>query len=147
MVDRANIYNSLSVIRDKSRLSGQPNGCPFCDFKADNNRLIRSTKYFHLIYNKFPYQWWDLQSVKHHYLLVPKRHVESLHELNKAERQEHADITADYAQKGFSVYTRATSNPIKSVPHLHTHLIKGGGRKTRSKIILVLSRLGVRIIR
>ena len=61
-------------------------------------------------------------------MVVPRRHVEGIYQLNKTERAELMDVIAEYEEQGYSVYARAPENKQKSVAHQHTYLIKTHGK-------------------
>lgn len=95
-------------------------GCPFCD--GDNATVIEG-EYSYLTYALAPYH-------KHHMLVVPKRHVESIEELLVEELAEVNDLQ----YKGLAIlkrleYTSASllvregSNKARSVGHTHFHVI------------------------
>ena len=53
-------------------------GCPFCE---GNNKVIVESEESFMTYALWPYH-------KHHLLIIPKRHIESLSEMNDAERED-----------------------------------------------------------
>lgn len=111
----------------KSRASG--NQCPFCALKDGDGQVIHEYPLFFTAKNNFPYDLWEGLSVSEHIMVIPKRHIHSLHQLTPEERKAYMDIVADYDKKGYSVYTRTDSNASKSVAHLHTHLLKLGDKR------------------
>ncbi|MCL2869363.1 HIT domain-containing protein [Candidatus Saccharibacteria bacterium] len=149
MKNRVSIYDTRRVQRQKDKYYAlhQADSCAFCDYTTNSDQIIKLTDHFYVIRNKFPYDWFDLQGVKTHYLLIPKRHVVSFNELNNAERAEYMDIIGDYEAKGFTVFTRASNNHVRSVAHLHTHLIKTDGKRRGTNIVLILGKLGIRIVK
>lgn len=54
-----------------------------------------------MIPNKYPYQGWN-----EHYLIVPRREIESLLELDTNERIEIVDILASYEAQGYVVLSQ-----------------------------------------
>lgn len=100
--------------------------CPFCAFKDGDGQVVREYPLFYVAKNNFPYELWECLPVIDHLMITPKRHVDSLHHLTTDERQAYMDITAEYDEKGYSLYTRTSSNVSKSIVHLHTHLLKLG---------------------
>lgn len=96
--------------------------CPFCEL--DERAVFSDTGTMRVMANKFPYEYWDNHGVIDHLLMVPKRHIESLDELNDAEKLDAISLMAKYEAAGYSVYWRAKSNGERTVPHQHTHLIK-----------------------
>lgn len=71
-------------------------------------------------------------------LLIPKRHVEALNELDEAERLAVMNQAAEYETKGYNVYARGVGFVKRSVSHQHTHLIKTTNRQPRIAIFLKL---------
>ena len=96
-------------------------GCPFC---GGENRIISDTESAYLTYALAPYH-------KHHLLILPKRHTESIQDITE---QEDKDIE-QLQRLGMSLlkklgYESITFlvregglNEIKSVAHIHYHLI------------------------
>lgn len=113
-------YREIKKTRTKST------GCVFCSLGDESRKdeIITDHKYFWLVKNIFAYDIWDDQGVIDHIMLVPKRHFESIGEMNNDERLEYATIIGDHDNNGYSSYARSSKNGIKSVPHQHTHLIK-----------------------
>jgi len=74
--------------------------------------------------------------VTDHLMIVPKKHVESLHDLTSKEKIDIIDLIATYEKKGYNVYAREKGNATKSVPHQHTHLIKT--KNKRASFVLYL---------
>lgn len=95
--------------------------CPFC-YPADLPFADRKTAY--LTYALAPY-------VRHHLLVIPKRHVISVNELGSSEEKEIADLVKSGIQilhrlgiKSCTVFVRdGEENKMKSVQHLHYHII------------------------
>lgn len=95
-------------------------GCPFCD---GGNRVIYESEKSILTYALWPYH-------KHHLLVVPKRHVESLTELSKEEMldidmlQEKAlETLKKLGYKGITHIVREGNGVNKAVNHVHFHTI------------------------
>jgi diadenosine tetraphosphate (Ap4A) HIT family hydrolase len=82
--------------------------------------------------NQYPYDFWEQLAVSEHLLLVPNRHITTMEDLTEAERKEYTDIVCRYEAIGYDVYTRAPNSQIRSVMHIHTHLIKTRGRGSRA---------------
>ena len=70
-----------------------------------------------------------------HVLVVPKKHISSLEEVDKADDQEiaaclravHAIAQTEGLEKGYRVISNCGADACQSVPHLHFHIL--GGRK------------------
>ena len=122
------MYRSRKVTKqynpDKSveQLRSGLKRCPFCH--PEDSETVYEAKNMRVIKNAFPYQFWEFMTVTNHLMIVPNRHVESLHEFTEPERAEFINLLADYQEQGYNVYAREHANAAKSVPHQHTHLIK-----------------------
>lgn len=101
--------------------------CPFCDI--NNREVLEQTKYNAVIRNIHQYQYWEFMKVTDHLMIIPLKHVESLHDLDNKAKIDLIDLIAKYESKGYNVYAREKDNSVKSVPHQHTHLIKTENRK------------------
>jgi diadenosine tetraphosphate (Ap4A) HIT family hydrolase len=102
----------------------QTSGCPFCDPAEIDYRLIEQTDHAYLIPNETPYDVWEHHKVLEHLMVIPKRHVPHLGELEDAELLDVMRLIAKYEAAGYNVYARGISSPRRSVGHQHTHLIK-----------------------
>jgi len=92
--------------------------CPFCHPKQ---RIILELKECFMTYNLWPYH-------KHHILVVPKRHVESLVEVTESEMKEintlqvkALDIMKKLGHKDISQLVKEGVN--KTIKHVHFHTI------------------------
>ena len=109
--------------------------CPFCHEKPEH--MLQIGKYFFVVPARAPY-------IKHHILIIPKRHVNLLIELSKTEREEMytlVDIRARQLHKKYKdvnllLRDGLVKDPVinKSVNHLHFHLIPNTGIHIESKI-------------
>ncbi len=98
--------------------------CGFCE-AIEPSGVIEETKHLWLIKNRVPYDMFDgLETTGKHYLIVPRRHVETIGEFTQPELTEMMQLIAKYEPQGFSVYARSVSNVHRSQPHQHTHLIQ-----------------------
>lgn len=99
--------------------------CPFCDINKEKSRIIRRYKYCFVMFS-------NPRLMEGHLLVVPKRHVEKLSDLNKNELQELIDVTTKYQEKilknispGCDIshhYRPFIKNNKLKVEHLHIHL-------------------------
>lgn len=112
----------------------QTDRCDFCAFTPDDTQVRAEGKALWVANNLFPYSIWDGHEVEDHAMVIPKRHVEGIHELTEAEQCELIQTIASYEARGYSVYARAPINQQKTVPHQHTHLIKLCGKPKRLHI-------------
>ncbi len=95
--------------------------CPFC---SGSNRVIVDGTHAYLTYALAPYH-------KHHLLVLPKRHVESVEELTDAEREEIEKLQGDGLRilqklnyESISLLVReGPVNVNKSIRHTHYHVI------------------------
>jgi len=95
------------------------NNCPFCNEKQ---LIITNTKYWYIMYNKFPY-YWD----KTHLMAIPKRHIKFSIELNKEELNDFINVEIfmkDYYkwEKNYFSFIRQSTG-WRSVEHLHYHYL------------------------
>jgi galactose-1-phosphate uridylyltransferase len=101
--------------------------CPFC--ALDDRDIHVDGPSMRVMANRFPYSYWDGGNVVEHLLLVPKRHVLSLAELQDDEKLEAISLMAEYEADGYSVYWRNQTSSSRSIPHQHTHLFKLGDKR------------------
>ncbi|HEX6462094.1 MAG TPA: hypothetical protein VFZ58_02340 [Candidatus Saccharimonadales bacterium] len=109
--------------------------CSFCN-ENELAVIIKQTLHARVIENRVSYDLWDLQGVTDHLMVLPKRHVSSLAELNETERLDLINLIAEYESKGYSVYARAPLSPTRSQPHQHTHLIKTNKKLVRASFYI-----------
>jgi predicted protein tyrosine phosphatase/diadenosine tetraphosphate (Ap4A) HIT family hydrolase len=95
-------------------------GCPFC---GEVSRIITETEFSFMTYALWPYH-------KHHLLVIPKRHVESLTEITETERndinglQEKAlEILKKIGYTSITQLVREGNVVNKAVNHVHFHTI------------------------
>lgn len=125
--------NRTNHTRYKQHTKNTPDEtCNFCAFIAGDGQVVGESAYFWIAINLFAYDVWDDRSVDEHLMLVPKRHVTSLIALTSVERADYVEQLAAYESQGYSTYTRASSNASKSIPHLHSHLVKLSSRSKRA---------------
>lgn len=98
--------------------------CEFCMFDEQPEQVVVTRERFWIVRNLFPYDIWDDRPVDEHLMIVPRRHIVSLAELDLDERRDYIDLIADYEQRGYNIYSRTDASPTKSVSHQHTHLIR-----------------------
>ena len=98
--------------------------CSYCHTLPTRN-IIAETGTMVIVENRVPYDFFETRrTTKEHYLVIPKRHVESLEEFVDQEKLDLVTLLATYEAKGFNVYARGVGNMSRSQPHQHTHLIK-----------------------
>lgn len=118
---------------DQHRGKTNGHGCPFCLLKhpilnPDGRTITEKTKYALVIDNKFAYDAWEGFRVIEHLMLIPKRHVDSLADLTKAERADIMDLYCKYEAAGYNIYSRAPNSSVRTHTHVHTHFIKIEGQ-------------------
>lgn len=98
--------------------------CPFCSLEKEK-RVLASKKYTYVILS-------NPRLMPSHLLVLPKRHVEKLSELNEEERKELFDLVIEYQEKILAKH--ATGCDIRQhyrpflkqsklkVNHMHIHL-------------------------
>jgi ATP adenylyltransferase len=98
--------------------------CPFCDY--DKSRILIENKEAFLTYSKAPYH-------KYHLMVVPKKHVETINDLN---RKENTNVMA-LISKGMETLKKVGLNDCtivmrdgqalgRSVKHIHYNIIPSG---------------------
>ncbi|PIR94176.1 HIT family protein [Candidatus Falkowbacteria bacterium CG10_big_fil_rev_8_21_14_0_10_39_11] len=101
--------------------------CAFCDWDEIKDRVIRQSRHFFVVADKFPV-------VPGHILLVTKRHIVSFFELNEEEwinlqhlakaliSEMNGDLFPD-GTTGFNIGINEGAAAGQTVPHLHIHFI------------------------
>lgn len=111
--------------------------CDFCHPHTNTKRVVTENKHALVIENRVHYDLWELRRVTDHLLVIPRRHVHHLNELNSAERADIMDFIAEYeGVKHYEVYARSPSSVTRSVGHQHTHLIKADNKPKRGLVFL-----------
>lgn len=111
-------------------------GCDFCKFGVDGAKVLKEYDNFWIVENIFGYDLWDGMTVVEHLMIVPKKHTESISNLDARVLAEYGQVIADYDNKGYSYYARSVENKSKSVPHQHTHLLKFDGKRKKFHLFL-----------
>lgn len=122
-----------TIHKYKSRQRSE--GCPFCKPDTVANALFED-EFVYIVPNLTQYDLWELHDVEDHLLLIPKRHVEALGELNDNEKLAIMDKAAEYEERGYNIYARGADFVKRSVKHQHTHLIKVSNKKPRLALFL-----------
>ena len=120
---------------DKYRQEDDSSVCPFCHPEQlagvrEESDLMR------IVVNRVSYDVFEGVKVGDHLMLTPKQHRASLGELTDAEKLEYLSLLAKYESAGYSVYSRAVKSIMRSVDHLHTHLLKLEGKPIQAMIYL-----------
>lgn len=111
----------------------RPADCSFCDTDLAP-RAVRTTEHAYIIPNRVPYDLWEMREVTDHLMIVPRLHAESLAVLSQEAKLDIMLLLAEYEQKGYNIYARATTSTVRSVPHQHTHLIRTGHKRARATL-------------
>jgi diadenosine tetraphosphate (Ap4A) HIT family hydrolase len=112
------------------RARKDPHNCPFC-LPETLAKAVYEDKHVYVLHNLTKYDLWELFDVQEHLLVVPKRHVEALTQLDAEERTSLINVIADYESRGYSIYARGVGFVNRSVNHQHTHLIKTSNRRPK----------------
>jgi len=110
--------------------------CTFCEIRDGDSVFVRTTKYFKIIRNLFPYAIWDYQRVEDHLMIIPIRHTDDLAKLPKDAAAEFVQLLSKYESEGYDIYARSPTSAGRSIEHQHTHLIKCDGRVANSSFYL-----------
>jgi hypothetical protein len=110
--------------------------CVFCEIDSHQDQIVKEYPLFRVLVNKFAYSVWDSSTVTEHLIVVPIRHIPSLSDFTPEEVIEHHQITSEHEDNGYDVYTRGAHSNMKSVIHVHTHLLKTDGKKIKGLIYL-----------
>ena len=119
--------------------------CVFCPIKKGDDNYIEETTNFKVIRNRFAYSLWDGQKVTDHLMITPKKHTDDLANMTPKEKSEYVDLVDKYERLGYNIYSRSTTNAIRSIAHQHTHLIKTEGGNKR--FVFLLRKPYIRIIK
>ena len=94
--------------------------CPFC---AGKDKIVKQTQFAYLTYALAPY-------TKNHLLIVPKRHIESLHDVTRNEMDDILDLQhfgigliQSLGNSSVTALVREGEKTGQSVKHIHYHLI------------------------
>lgn len=118
------MYYKYRKTRRKFDNFPQTNDCQFCNPQKYAAAIYEETEHAYVVLNRTPYDQWELRKVTDHRMILPKRHVISLSDLNPEERADIMNIIADYESQHYEVYARSPVSESRSVGHQHTHLIK-----------------------
>lgn len=114
-----------------NHLKNKKSDCEFCEFSKQSKQVINELPHFWIVKNIFSYDVWDSCGVLEQFMVVPKRHVDSLGSFNKVELTEYSEVLVDFEKKEYSIYSRAPNSIAKSIPHQHTHFIKLDNRRKK----------------
>ena len=100
--------------------------CPFCEINKEKTRIIKKGRYCYVCFS-------NPGLMEGHLLIIPKRHVERISELNKEEREELINFVVEYQEKILDNIAKGcdirqnyrpfqVQNKLK-LDHLHIHLL------------------------
>jgi diadenosine tetraphosphate (Ap4A) HIT family hydrolase len=98
-------------------------GCTFCK-EIGGPRIVKENNTMFVIANRVSYDMFEGRRVTDHYMVIPKRHVESLKDFTEQEKLDHMTLLGEYEDKGYNVYARALTSISRTAKHQHTHMIK-----------------------
>ena len=102
--------------------TGDGRPCAFCERKH-TGAVIETSAHMLVLENILPYDVFEGGVVEQHYMLIPKKHRESLAQFTDSERLDYLRLLAKYEQVGYNSYTRSVTGKTRSVAHYHTHLL------------------------
>lgn len=107
----------------RARLAEKGVVCQFCTEDLTAETILDLPTVF-VLRNIFPYNNWEGMAVPDHLMIVPRRHLTRFAQFTTAERDDFFQALEIYDAQGYSSYTRAAENTLRTVTHLHTHLIQ-----------------------
>jgi diadenosine tetraphosphate (Ap4A) HIT family hydrolase len=110
--------------------------CPFCAVQQPENVVHESTHML-VIKNRVPYDYFEGTAVLNHLMVVPKKHRRSLAEFTEEEMLDYVRTIAWYEAADYSIYSRGVVNKIRSVEHVHTHVLQTPHKRARFVMYLV----------
>lgn len=132
------IYKKQSVQKKYKKYlkEDQPNQeCVFCRKGYLEGRAVEgSNSLFTVVQALAPYDYWDMKKVQQHLMIVPNRHISSLHSMSDAESEKYVAMVKEYAKNNYDVYVRNHESKIKTITHLHIHCFKT--EEVRQKVVL-----------
>ena len=109
--------------------------CVFCSGDKSTIELEDlNLSHLRVINNSFPYDFWDMKKVEDHLMAVPRRHLNCPAKLNAEELAELNKIMTYFADKNYDIFVRNSGSKLKSIEHLHFHLIKTKESKLNVKV-------------
>jgi diadenosine tetraphosphate (Ap4A) HIT family hydrolase len=120
--------------------------CQFCAIDDASDQILELGHSFRVIHNIFGYSIWDGLDVKDHLMVVPRRHADRLSALSNKEAIELVKLLAKYEELGYNVYSRTPGSSVKSIAHMHIHLIKTGS-KVKNLVFLMRKPFYYRLVK
>ena len=132
------------TLRDYAKLNSgdkKLDECTFChEFKAKKDNIVFENDTMFIIPNRVSYDMFEGQRVTDHYMVIPKRHVETLKDFTEQEKLDQMNVMADYEAQGYDIYARGVGNVARTVKHQHTHMIKGDNRSKWPRFMLFIGK-------
>lgn len=133
-----NIYRKSEKIKDYNgyyKRARPSENCVFCSGeKPPINIESLNLQKLMIIKNDFPFDFWDMKKVKEHLMAIPMRHINCVSRLNVDEFSELNKIMSYFSNNGYDIFVRNSNSVIKSIEHLHFHLIKTEEFKLKVKM-------------
>lgn len=82
-----------------------------------------------MLANRVTYDYFEGVPVREHLMVIPKRHIITISDMSDAEKIEYVTLLGEYEKQDYAVYSRAVVSGIRSVEHVHTHLLKIPGKR------------------
>lgn len=120
--------NSIKLSSKLDKKDKSEGGCPFCA-AANSSHPLRESKLFYIIKNRVAYDFFEGVPVRDHLMVIPKRHITTVADMSNDEKVEYVTLLGEYEKKDYAVYSRAVESGIRSVEHVHTHLLKIPGKR------------------
>ena len=116
-------YGDNPALLEKYRLISESGKCPFCE-PFDDIVCVGRTDHWRIVRNNFPYK-----NASQHLLVVPKRHLITLAEMNSKEWADMANVLKGLIEfypvfsNGYGMAVRDSEVGGVTLYHLHFHLI------------------------
>ena len=109
---------------EKRKNSHNKEECIFCNYKKQKELVVLEGNTAIIMANKFPYNFG-------HLMVIPKRHVENIEDLNKDEdkdvmlliKRAVKFLKTAFNPIGFNIGLNIGNNSGRSIKHLHFHII------------------------
>jgi diadenosine tetraphosphate (Ap4A) HIT family hydrolase len=102
----------------------QHGNCPFCSDEKLSEKIVDSNTTMDVIPNRTRYDMFEGLPVNDHFMVIPKRHLETIDDFTSEEKLDMMNMVGKYEKQGYSVYARGVGSINRSVKHQHTHLMK-----------------------
>lgn len=121
-------YKTVKVVG----LEALERDCPLCrPGWVDQDVCDLNLNHFMIVDNQAPYDVWDMRPVRRHKMLVAKRHILSVSDMNRDEVSEMIRAIKTYTDAGFFIFLKPRNLDIMSVHHWHMHFIETENKKLK----------------